>query len=102
MEKIKEKTNKEVHTEILPNSEFYLAENYHQKYYLQMVRELKSEFSNMGYDYNDFINSTAAARINGYIKGYGTKKLLMDDIESLGLSDKGRKRLVEIVNGYGR
>lgn len=91
-----------IYTEIQPFTKFYLAENYHQKYYLQLVRELMNELGNRYLSFTDFINSTAAAHINGYIKGYGTIERLNKEIDDLGLSDKGKKRLIQIVEGYGR
>ncbi|MFZ5969820.1 MAG: hypothetical protein ACOYVK_21885 [Bacillota bacterium] len=50
----------------------------------------------------DFVNSTAAAKINGYIKGYGSIIELEEETERFGLSERANKRLVEIVQGYGK
>ncbi len=91
-----------IYTEIVPYEKFYLAESYHQKYYLQLVRQLMDDFGAMYRKFNDFINSTAAAHVNGYIKGYGTLKMLSNEIKDLGLSEKGQKRLKQAVEGYGR
>jgi hypothetical protein len=44
----------------------------------------------------DFINSTAAARVNGYLGGYGTPEEINATIERLGLSTAGQKRLSAI------
>ena len=44
-------------------------------------------------DERDFVNSTAAARINGYLDGYGTKEQLAREVDQLGLSQPARKRL---------
>jgi methionine-S-sulfoxide reductase len=99
-EEVRKKTK--IFTEIGELEKFYLAENYHQKHYLQLVRELMNEFSSMYTNFTDFINSTSAAHVNGYIKGYGSKEMLNKEIYTLGLSEKGQKRLVQIVEGYGR
>lgn len=101
MEKEK-RINSKIYTEIVPYREFYLAENYHQKYYLQLVRELMDEFQTMYSSFRDFIDSTSAAHINGYIKGYGTIEMLSNEIKDLGLSEMGQKRLQQAVEGYGR
>ncbi|MFC1933029.1 hypothetical protein ACFLXU_05330 [Chloroflexota bacterium] len=45
----------------------------------------------------DLISSTAAARINGYVGGYGTLATLQEQLSSYGLSDSGRNRLLEIT-----
>lgn len=96
-----EKANSKIYTEIRPIEEFYLAEGYHQKHYLRLVRELMEEFERMTANINSFIDSTTAARVNGYIKGYGTIEQLKKDIKDFRLSDKGEKRLFQIVEGYG-
>jgi peptide-methionine (S)-S-oxide reductase len=45
----------------------------------------------------DFMNSTAAARVNGYIGGYGTAAGYKADIDRLGLSAAAREELEELV-----
>ena len=84
-------------TEIIPYSEFYLAEDYHQKYYLRQEGELVRELIAIYPDISDLINSTAMARLNGYVGGYGTPETLEKELNSLGLSDTGKKRLLEIA-----
>jgi peptide-methionine (S)-S-oxide reductase len=84
-------------TEIIPFPEFYLAEDYHQKYYLQQVPELKREFRAIYPAVQDFTNSTAAARVNGYVGGYGSPETLKTEIDDLGLSPAGKKELLERV-----
>jgi peptide-methionine (S)-S-oxide reductase len=85
-------------TEIVPFAAFYLAEAYHQKYYLQQVPELMREFSTIYPVAQDFTNSTAAARVNGYVGGYGSPEVLKTEIDSLGLSPAGNKKLLERVH----
>jgi peptide-methionine (S)-S-oxide reductase len=84
-------------TEIVPAAEFYLAEAYHQKYRLRQERDLMKEFNAMYPDANDFINSTAAARINGYLDGYGTPADLLEELPGFGLSPAASKKLMDIV-----
>lgn len=75
-----------VRTEILPLTAFYQAEDYHQKYRLRHVRDLMAEFRAMYPLEADFIRSTAAARVNGYLDGQGTLPQLERELDSLGLS----------------
>jgi peptide-methionine (S)-S-oxide reductase len=84
-------------TEIIPFTEFYLAEAYHQKYYLQQVTELMGEFSSIYPAAQDFVNSTAVARVNGYVGGYGSPESLKGEIDSLGLSPAGKQKLLDRV-----
>ena len=90
----------ELYTQILPYEKLYLAENYHQKYYQQMIDLLKNDLRKNYASFRELVDSTAAARINSYVKGQGSLKQLMQEIEDFGLSDKGRKRLIEIVDSY--
>jgi hypothetical protein len=87
--------NKTLYTDIEPITVFYLAERYHQKYWLQQDKELFNEFQLMYPVLEDLVYSTAAARVNGYLSGYGDPDNLQEDLNSLGLSETGRQRLVE-------
>jgi peptide-methionine (S)-S-oxide reductase len=89
--------NTKIYTEIVPYTEFYLAEDYHQKYRLQREPDLMGEFRRMFPHMADFINSTAAARVNGYLARYGTSEELEEEIDMLGLSETGVRRLRQIV-----
>jgi len=86
-----------IFTEISPLTEFYLAEDYHQKYRLRSERDLMREFSAMYPEEEDFVNSTAAARINGYLDGHGTLEGLLKELPSFGLSQAAGKKLIEAV-----
>jgi peptide-methionine (S)-S-oxide reductase len=87
-----------IFTEILPFDAFYLAEGYHQKYYLRQNPELMREFRAMFPQEREFINSTAAARVNGYLAGYGTYENLLAEASRLGLSPEEAKKLLERVH----
>jgi peptide-methionine (S)-S-oxide reductase len=92
--------NKKLQTEILPFDKFYFAEDYHQKYQLRHRRQLMAEFKAMYSRNIDFVNSTAAARVNGYVGGHGEPEQIAENIKSLGLSNAGQKRLLGIVNNW--
>ncbi len=91
-----------IYTEIIPYTEFYWAEDYHQKYWLQAAPEVMKEFRRMYLNFRDFVNSTAAARANGIVGGYGTFDGTTEQLGSLGLSAEGNKALMVYVKQLER
>jgi peptide-methionine (S)-S-oxide reductase len=89
------RSGQSIYTLVIPLSEFYSAEGYHQKYYLQQESDLFQELTAIYPDIVQLTGSTAAARINGYIGGYGTKESLLRELDSLGLSPAGKNRLLQ-------
>jgi len=89
--------NETIFTEILPYSRFYLAEDYHQKYYLRNVASLRKEMTAIYPDINDFVNSTAVTRVNGYLGRNGDIETLKQEIDSYGLSPAAKERLLEMA-----
>jgi len=86
-----------IQTEILPASTFYLAEDYHQKYYLQHAPRLWAEIVKIYPEPAGWINSTAAARLNGYVGRCGTAAALAAEIESFGLSPAAQAELRQLA-----
>lgn len=64
---------------------FFRAEAYHQKYRLRMVAPLARRLAALFEDDEAFVASTLAARMNGYLAGYGTKEGLEEACREDGL-----------------
>ena len=94
---IEEKTGRTVNTEIVPIRSFTMAEDYHQKFTLKGHKGLKKEIMRIYPRHRDLVDSTAAARLNGYVGGYGSRDQLSTEIDSLGLSDEAEQVLVDLV-----
>ena len=94
MQQLAERLTKKISTRILPLTGFYLAEDYHQKYALRRHPRFANAFNAVYRSTDALINSTAAARVNGYLDGYGECRQLKSEIELLGLSEDLRKSLL--------
>jgi peptide-methionine (S)-S-oxide reductase len=91
------KYGQDAQTAVLPLGEFYLAEDYHQKYALRQYRTIAGELTGIYPRLADFIDSTAATRANAFAYGYGNRELLDDEIDSYGLSAEAQATLRELV-----
>ena len=72
---------------------FFPAEDYHQKYRLKLAEVVYRDFERMYDDHADIVRSTAAARCNGILAGYGTWEVLGAELDSYGLSEAATQEL---------
>lgn len=94
---IEKERGRPVRSEVAPLQTFTLAEDYHQKYMLKQHDALKADLSRIYPHHRDLVDSTAAARINGYVGGHGDREQFEREIDRLGLSERGRRDLTETV-----
>jgi len=72
-----------IKTRIYPAKEFYEAEEYHQKYFLQKYPWLLTQLDiKVGMP---IIRSKVAARLNGYVAGFGSPECFEGEWRKLGL-----------------
>ena len=86
-----------IFTEVVPFTGFTLAEDYHQKYGLRHQPGLMREFRAMYPDEQSLVASTAVARVNGHLYGYGTREALEAEVSGYGLSAEGTRTLMDLT-----
>lgn len=86
-----------IYTTIEKAGDFYSAEDYHQKYYLRRLDKLSREFQQIYPENDQFVASTAVARVNGYLGCYGQPEELSRDIGLFGLSPNAQTYLIDYV-----
>jgi peptide-methionine (S)-S-oxide reductase len=91
-----------IYTEVVSLERFYRAEEYHQKYRLRQVPELMRELGSIYPEAGSLVDSTAVARVNGYVGGNGTLADLEDELDQLGLSLSGQELLRTMVEAWQR
>lgn len=99
---IERSTGRTVNTRVVPLRAFHRAEDYHQKYLLNRHSDLAKELIRIYPKKRDYVDSTAVARINGYVGGHGDADQLSRELETLGLTAKSQRLLAEMVKGRWR
>ena len=72
-----------VTTEILPATRFTRAEDYHQKFRLRRHAELMRQLEALYPDPRAFTDSTATARLNGFLAGFGDEEQVRAQVAPL-------------------
>jgi hypothetical protein len=81
---------------------FHWAEDYHQKYTLRRYREVTEEFRRMFPCERDFVDSTAVARVNGWLSGCATAEQLDRELQRTGLSPRVQASVLSGAMPRGR
>jgi peptide-methionine (S)-S-oxide reductase len=85
-------------TSIEPWRCFHRAEGYHQKYRLRARADLMAEYRAMYPSDRDFVDSTSAARVNGWLDGYGSDEDIANDLPRTGLSNAAQRELQAYIH----
>jgi peptide-methionine (S)-S-oxide reductase len=94
-----EKTGRAVHTAIEDYTGFTRAEDYHQKYRLRRWKGVSAELAAIYPNRRAFTDSTAVARLNGYLALRGDRALFRRELPHLGLSPSTQIKVSERVLG---
>jgi len=98
---LEEETGMPVYTDILPLETFYLAEDYHQKYYLGKAPLLDKELEEKYPTLDAYLDEPSVTWINGYVWGCGTLYDLIQELPSFDLSLEAEELLKEMVKKPG-
>jgi hypothetical protein len=91
-----------VYTAVEPFRVFHLAEDYHQKHALRGHAGLMREFSHMFRGERGFVDSTAAARVNGWLSGCATADQLERELGLTGLGSSAQETVRAVAMPGGR
>jgi len=80
---------------VIVGAPFYRAEDYHQKYRLRREPLLLAELAT--YTPRELVDSTLAARLNGYAAGHGSPAHLDADLARFALSPPASARVAQLV-----
>ena len=90
--------HKKIQTEIQPYMHFYQAEDSHQKYFLKRYPKAHEAIANLFPTYSDYIDSTIAARLNGFVREYGSLADIKKEIDYWALNENEKGILKELLN----
>ncbi|WP_417899744.1 peptide-methionine (S)-S-oxide reductase MsrA [Bacillus sp. CSS-39] len=103
IERVKDSLEKsmedKIETEIASYRGFTLAEERHQKYYLKRYPKAMDRLMSYYGTHEQLVNATLVARLNSFVKGYGTLADLKEEMAGWNLSGEARGELVELIDG---
>ncbi|MCA1320650.1 peptide-methionine (S)-S-oxide reductase [Bacillus tianshenii] len=103
IERVKESLEKslaeKIDTEIAPYQGFTQAEERHQKYYLKRYPKAMERLISCYETHEQLVDATLVARLNSFVKGYGTLASLKEEMAGWDILVETRVKLVELMDG---
>src|SRR5690606_4216098 len=84
-----------IETEIVPFTQFTFAEERHQKYYLKRYPHAMAQLSDLFPTEQMLMNSTFAARLNGFVRGHVTRDTLIEEISTWNIAEHFQHLLID-------
>lgn len=78
-------------------TEFYEAENYHQKHYLKINKKSLETFLQNLVDWKSCAKSELCTKLNGYLNGIYSEKKFIKNLTQLGLSESNVQKILYIM-----
>ena len=88
-----------IETEVSTFTQFTPAEERHQKYYLKRYPKALEQTAELYRDRELLRDSTFAARLNGFVKGYGTKDGVLEEIAQWSIGESEKAYLIDVFSG---
>ncbi|TWT16030.1 peptide-methionine (S)-S-oxide reductase [Planomicrobium sp. CPCC 101079] len=86
-----------IETDIAPFNGFTLAEERHQKYYLKRYPKALDQLEILYPSPELLVDSTFAARLNGFVKGFGNREALKLEIAGWPIKEEHRQYLIDLL-----
>lgn len=80
-----------IETEVASFKAFTMAEERHQKYYLKRYPKALEQLKSIYTEEVELTDATFAARLNGFVKGFGTKEGLIQEIGNWNIETSQRE-----------
>ncbi len=93
--KMEQELGEPIETEITLLEQFTLAEQRHQKYYLKRYPKALEQLEPFYSSEESLVDSTFAARLNGFVKGFGTRDQIVTEIQSWQVDESARQQLIQ-------
>ncbi|QXE01388.1 peptide-methionine (S)-S-oxide reductase [Terribacillus sp. DMT04] len=87
-----------IYTEIAPLHQFTEAEPHHQKYYLKRFKRATEQLMTCFPDEANFHHSTIVARLNGFVREYGTLAAIKQEVTQWDISEEEILQLQQLLN----
>ena len=85
-----------IETDIAAFTDFTLAEERHQKYYLKRYPKALEQLQLLFPEPALLVHSTFAARLNGFVKGFRTKDSLLEEMAGWQIEPESRELLINL------